>query len=408
MTSPSSPSMTSPLFAVVRKELVDSLRDRRTLMAMILVPLLAFPVLGVGVVSFARSKAEQANAKILKVAVVDPLGDSGVADHLANQTGLEIERTSDISQLPARIQDESLDAAVTVDPTFQQNLGKNQPGGVTLIYRSSEDFDVAKKRIQSGLESLEQTILADRFKSAGLDPSFVRGIDIQEHDITGARERLGKLIGGLLPYVFIAFCFTGCMYPAIDLGAGEKERGTLETLLTAPVARRTLVLGKFLVVALAGVVSAVLAMVSLWFTLSYGGVQGLPKGALDAVVQLLDPVAIAAVLALLVPLSAFFAGVLLMLSVYARTYKEAVSVISPLILAVFIPTLPAMLPGTKLTVVTALVPILNVSLATRELLADTASPLHVALVFVSLVLLAAASLVACTRWFAREDIVFRS
>ena len=400
--------MTTPLLAVVKKELIDSLRDRRTLLAMILVPLLAFPILGIGVVSFARSKAEEANAKILKVAVVDPMHDSGVADHLAGQPGLDIEQTSDVSQLPHRIKDEGLDAAVVVDPTFRQNLQKNQPGGVTLIYRSSEDFEVSKRRIQTGLDALEHDILADRFKNAGLDPSFVRGIDVQEHDITAVRERIGKLLGGLLPYVFIAFCFTGCMYPAIDLAAGEKERGTLETLLTAPLTRRTLVLGKFIVVALAGVLSAILAMVSLWFTVTYGGIEGLPKGALDAVVELLDPVAIAAVLALLVPLSAFFAAVLLMLSVYARTYKEAVSIISPLILVVFVPTLPAMLPGTKLTAMTALVPILNVSLATRELLADTAQPAHIALVFASLVALAAASLVACTRWFAREDIVFRS
>jgi sodium transport system permease protein len=399
--------MTTPLLAVFKKELTDTLRDRRTLVAMIVVPLLLFPVLLIGVAKFTQSQAREAEAKVVRVAVVDPMNDSGVAARLEQQPGLTIERSQDVSQLPQRIRDEALDAAVVVDPTFQQNLAKNRPGGVTLMFRSSEDFAVAKRRIQTGLDALEKDLLDQRFTAAGLEPSFVDAIAVQEHDITSPRERIGKIVGGLLPSIFIIFCFTGCMYPAIDLAAGEKERGTLETLLTAPVARRTLVLGKFLVVALAGVVSALIAMIGLYVSVS-NGIEGLPPGALEAVAQLLDPVAIAAVLAILVPLSAFFAAGLLMLSVYARTYKEAMSLISPLMVVVLVPAMLALLPGTELTLVTALVPILNVSLATKELLADTAEPLHVVLVFVSLTALAAASLVACTRWFAREDIVFRS
>jgi sodium transport system permease protein len=397
----------SPLAAVFRKELIDTLRDRRTLVAMILVPMLLFPVLMIGMTRYTQSRAAEARTKTLHVAVVDPLGGSGVAAHLAAAPGVAVEDARDISQLPARIQADELDAAVVVAPTFAADLAAHRPGTVTLMFKSSDDFDIEKKRLEGDLRALEQEILAARFAALGLDPGVVRGIDLREHDVASVRERLGKLVGGLLPYMFIIFCFTGSMYPAIDLGAGEKERGTLETLLTAPVHRRTLVLGKFAVVTLAGILSALIAMLSLWLSFSQG-IQGVPAEALGVIAQIFEPATIAVVIALLVPLSMFFAALLLMLSVYARSYKEAMSVISPLMIVVFLPAVVAMLPGTRLTAVTAAIPVLNVSLATRELLAGTAAPALVALVFASLVVFAAASLYACARWFAREDIVFRA
>ena len=397
----------SPYLAVLRKELLDTLRDRRTLIAMIVVPLLLFPLLMVGMAKFTQSRAEEARSKVLVVAVADPKNDSGLADHLDAQDGIDVERTKDVSQLASRIAAEEIDAAVVLDPTFRRDVDALGPGGLTLLYKTSDDFDIQKKRLLGALDSFEQTLLAQRFTAMGTSPNIVHAVTVTEHDVASTRERLGKFIGGLLPYMFIIFCFTGSMYPAIDLAAGEKERGTLETLLTAPVHRRTLVLGKFTVVALAGIVSALIAMLGLYVSVLQG-IEGIPPEILGAIAQVLEPGTIALVFALLLPLSMFFAALLLMLSVYARSYKEAMSIISPLMIVVVVPAALALAPGSRLTVITALIPVLNVSLATRELLAGTAEPVLVALVFGSLVMLAAGSLWACTRWFAREDIVFRS
>ena len=397
----------SPYLAVLRKELLDTLRDRRTLIAMIVVPLLLFPLLMVGMAKFTQSRAEEARSKVLVVAVADPKNDSGLADHLGAQEGIDIELTKDVSQLAARIGREEIDAAVVLDPTFRRDVDALGPGGLTLLYKSSDDFDIQKKRLLGALDSFEQTLLEQRFAAMDTSPKIVHAVTVNEHDVASTRERLGKFIGGLLPYMFIIFCFTGSMYPAIDLAAGEKERGTLETLLTAPVHRRTLVLGKFTVVALAGIVSALIAMLGLYVSVLQG-IEGIPPEILGAIAQVLEPGTIALVFALLLPLSMFFAALLLMLSVYARSYKEAMSIISPLMIVVVVPAALALAPGSRLTAITALIPVLNVSLATRELLAGTAEPVLVALVFGSLVMLAAGSLWACTRWFAREDIVFRS
>ncbi len=397
----------SPFVAVLRKELIDTLRDRRTLIAMIVVPLLLFPVLMVGMTKFSQARAAEARDKQIVVALADPLGDIGLAAHLAAQTGISVERTDDVAALPQRIRDETIDAAIIVDPTFTTDYNAHRPGGMTLLFKSSDDFDIQKKRLRGALDEFEKTLLERRFAALQLDPQVVQAVSVQEHDLASTRERMGLVIGGMLPYMFIIFCFTGAMYPAIDLAAGEKERGTLETLLTAPVHRRTLVLGKFAVVTLAGITSAIIATLGLYVSISYG-IEGIPPEILTVIGQVLEPSTIGLVIALLVPLSMFFAAALLMLSVYARSYKEAMSTISPLMIVVILPAALALTPGLRLGFVTALIPVLNVSLATRELVAGTADPGWLALVFGSLMVLAAASLWACTRWFAREDIVFRA
>ncbi len=400
-------TLPSPVMAVLRKELLDTLRDRRTLVAMLVVPLIVSPLLMVGVARYSQSRAQEAREQTLRVAVVDPHNDSGLADHLDAQPGIEVIPDRDVTSLSARIAAEELDAAVLVDENFQREVAALHPGGVSLLFKSSDRFDQQKSRIKDALASYEQLLLGRRFAALKLGPEVVHAVRVQEHDVASAREQMGQRIGGLLPYMFILFCFTGGMYPAIDLAAGEKERGTLETLLTAPVQRWSLVLGKFLVVTLTGIISAVIAMLGLYLSVAYG-IEGIPPELLSAIGQVLEPGTIAAVFALLVPLAMFFAALLLMLSIYARSYKEAVSIISPLTIVVLVPAVLALIPGTRLTAVTALIPVLNVSLATRELVAGTAAPALVALVFLSLLALAGASLLACTRWFAREDVVFRT
>ena len=399
--------MSSPALVVFRKELRDTLRDRRTLIAMIVVPLLLFPVLMIGMAKFSSSRAAEVKAKVLHVAVADNDGDSGLAAFLAREPGVEVEEVRDVTALPERVRGEALDAALVVPAGYAGALAAQRPATVQLLHKTSDDFDIPRRRVEDALGRFEQSILNERLAALGLDPAITDPIRVETTDVASSREIFGKLLGGLLPYMFILFCFTGSMYPAIDLAAGEKERGTLETLLSSPASRLQIALGKFAVVSLTGVTSALLAALGMYFTVRQG-FDGVPPAILAAVQQVLAPSTIALVFALLVPLSVFFAAALLMLSLYARSYKEAMSVISPLMIIVVVPAMIALAPGVRLGVVTALVPILNVSLATREIIAGTVEPLHLALVFASLTALAALGLVACARWFGREDIVFRT
>jgi sodium transport system permease protein len=113
------------------------------------------------------------------------------------------------------------------------------------------------------------------------------------------------------------------------------------------------------------------------------------------------------VLSLLVPVTALFAAILLSLSVFAKSYKEAQSLISPLSIVVIVPALVAVMPGTELNSLTALIPVLNVALASKEIIAGTVDPLLLAEVYVTMFLLAGLSLWGCAKWFQREETIFR-
>jgi sodium transport system permease protein len=197
----------------------------------------------------------------------------------------------------------------------------------------------------------------------------------------------------------------GSMYPAIDLAAGEKERGTMETLLTAPVTRFQILLGKFAVVVVTGLLSAVVSIVGIFLAVRQAST--IPPAVFNAVMAILDVQSVLLVLSLLVPLTVFFAAFLLSVSIFAKSYKEAQSMISPLMIVIILPVLIGLFPGVALDSVTALIPVLNVSLATKEIIAGTIKPGLLVEVYASLFVLAGASLFGCARWFGREETIFR-
>jgi len=228
--------------------------------------------------------------------------------------------------------------------------------------KMTEDSQIEKNRVLKFLTKFEDTLRMKRFQKMDLDESIIKTIKLSEQNLATVKEQLAEAVGGFLPYMFIIFCFMGAMYPAIDLAAGEKERGTLETLLTSPVNRFHILLGKLGVVMLAGMISALVAMLGMY--LGIRRMTDIPPELLDTIMSILEVNTILILLSLLVPLTIFFAALLLSLSIFARSYKEAQSILSPLMFVAIIPAFMGLLPGMKLTLGTALIPILNVSLAT--------------------------------------------
>ncbi|MFQ5753150.1 MAG: ABC transporter permease, partial [bacterium] len=269
----------------------------------------------------------------------------------------------------------------------------------------NEEEDITKRRLKDIVEEYEKKLISARFVELNLDEKIVKPLNLTEINIATQKERLGRMIGGFLPYIFIIFCFTGSMYPAIDLGAGEKERGTIETLLTSPVNRFQILLGKFSVVVLTGIASAAISMVGLY--LSIRQLHEIPPEFLELLLGILEVKSIVLVLSLLLPLTIFFAGILLSLSIFAKTFKEAQSLISPMTFVVILPVVVGLLPGITLNSTTALIPILNISLATKDIISGTIQTGLLVEVYLSLIVLAGISLLFCTKMFEREGTIFR-
>ncbi len=394
------------IFATIfRKEFTDTIRDRRTLFVMVIFPLLLIPMLMLIVTKLQTSSLKKAEEKVLRVGVVTNGNALGFADALLQRKDIRVTEGISPDSAESFIRNDSLDAVIIVAPDFDRVVAGMGTATVRLYFKSSEDYDMVKRRLTSILGEYEKSLTAARFRKLNLDEQIVNPLKIEEHDVASAKEKIGKAVGGMLPYFFVIFCFMGSMYPAIDLAAGEKERGTMETLLTAPVSRFQILLGKFSVVVLTGILSAGVSMLGMYMAVRQ--VKEIPPELFDVIMGILDAQTIALVVLLLLPLTVFFAAFLLSLSVFAKSYKEAQSLISPLTIVVILPVLVGMMPGLALDPTTAAIPVLNVSLATKEIIAGTIKLPLLAEVFGTLILLAALSLWGCAKWFEREGTIFR-
>ncbi|HEX5133482.1 MAG TPA: ABC transporter permease [Candidatus Krumholzibacteria bacterium] len=394
------------ILTVFRKEMIDTLRDRRTLMFMIIIPLLLFPMLFRVMFSVEKSQSDKAKAKKLRVACLSQGNASRFVAMLDERDDIVVLHAVARDSLSALIRSDSLDGAFLVASTFDEDVADLKPGRIDFYYKSTDDRTILQNRLRETIDRYERELLDERFQRLEMDASIVDAVDLKSHNVASMEERVGKSVGGMLPYMFILFCFLGSMYPAIDLGAGEKERGTLETLLTAPVNRFHILLGKFGVVVMSGLLSATVSIAGLYIAIKQ--TSQIPPEFMELIVKILGWDTILLLLSLLLPLTIFFAGILLSVSLSARSFKEAQSMISPLNIAVIVPAAIGLIPGVTMTYRTALIPVLNVSLATKEIIAGTIQAPHLALVYGSLILLAVLSLYFAAWWFRRESTIFRS
>ena len=390
---------------VFKKEMIDTLRDRRALVLMIVLPLLLFPTIFKVMVSVEKRQAAKAEAKKLRVACIDQGNASRFVEMLKERNDVEIVHATR-DNLTSMIHGDSLDGAFLFTNTFDDDVAEMKPGRLDFYFKSTGDQEIIQNRLRETVDRYEKELLDERFKRLELDQTIVEAVKLEPHNVASVQERVGGAVGGFLPYMFILFCFIGAMYPAIDLGAGEKERGTLETLLTAPVNRLHLLLGKFGVVVASGLLSAAVSLTGLMVAMKQS--HDLPAGFIDVLLRLLGWDNILLLLSLLVPLTIFFAGILLSVSLTARSFKEAQSMISPLNIAVILPAAIGLTPGMVLSYKLALIPILNVSLATKAIIAGTIEPGQLALVYISLITFAILSLWGSAWWFGRESTIFRS
>jgi sodium transport system permease protein len=402
------------VLTIYGKELRDMLRDRRTLVSMIVIPTLLMPLI-VGLVVFVSVKViRQARAEA-PVVMVAGGADSPVvrAALLAHGKIRAVPATEDWRE---RIANKAVRATVEFPAGFDAALERGEPAAVKIFHYEGElRSGFAVGEIQRFFSDYRERTVTARLAGRGLPPTFVKPFAVQVENVAPPEKVGGNVIGGIIPYMFLLLCFTGAMYPAMDLTAGEKERGTMETILCSPVSRLELVLGKFLMVLTASLGTVLCSLISMVGTVSLGGpllvaMGGANRGAGAAAAALpsLDPLGLLAVLVLVLPMAVFFSAFLLAISLVAKSFKEAQSYLSPLVIVIILPAVAGVLPGVELNGQLALVPILNVSLASKELVSGVWHWPHLALIFGSTSVYAALALAWAVRMFNREDVIFRT
>jgi len=306
------------------------------------------------------------------------------------------------------VRTDKIAAAIEFAEDAREKLASGDSTEIRVYYLDASDrSSTALSGLRRIFKSLDKEMVAKRLVEKELPPGFASPVKVRPKRLPGPGI-LVKILSQILPYMILIFAFLGAMYPAIDLGAGEKERGTLETLLVAPVSRLSIVMGKFGVILVAALVSAVLATVSLSVSLQLGIFSTLSMVSGGSFSFSITE-ALAALL-MIVPISCIFAALLLALSIFAKSFKEGQSYASPLQMVIIMPAFISFVPGVKLDWLMASIPVVNVSLALKEIFTGNLDQhwAHVGVIFLSTSIFAGLLLWFATWWFQREQVLFRS
>jgi sodium transport system permease protein len=398
------------MWTVYCKELLELLRDRKTFIFTVLVPIVAMPLIFAGFGFLSTILFHNAQRADLPYAVFGKQAAPQLAARLAAEKGMHEVLLPGPEAIKQAIDEDRIKFALVIPPGFESAIGLHQQATLELHHNSAVTVDVTKKRVLALVEAHNGALREGAL--AGLDLSqdelrfALTPIRVRDVSTANKREQVGAVLGGFLPYILLMVCLMAAMYPAIDLGAGEKERGTLETLLLAPIPRTALVMAKFGVLFTVGLTSALLMVLSLGLLLKLFGAQ--LTGNLALMVRAVGWRDLAMVGLMLMPTAAIFASILLSISIYAKSYKEASGMISPLMMLIIVPIVLAMMPGVELNWFWSMVPLTNVSLAMKELVKGTMDVRMFAAILLSTTVIAGLLLAWCRWWFDREEVLFRN
>jgi sodium transport system permease protein len=372
--------LTKKALVIFAKELRETLRDRRTLAVMVLLPMLLYPMLAIVSTQWVAVLQARREASVSRVALEprDPPIERVI-------------RATDKVSLVDRDAEVTVRVAVSADRRI-----------VTLRWdEADEQAALARDRVHAALSHFADDERARALAAFGVPAGGVEPVRLVEESTGRPGAAGGNLASLLLPMLVVMMVVAGAFYPAIDLTAGEKERGTLETLLSAPVGRHDLLVGKYLAV----------VTVSLWT-----GAVNLASAALTfAAVYRPTPgsqwpevpwASVALASAVTIPAALFFSAVMLAVAALARGFKDAQNLLTPVYLAILVPGMFSQLPGTELGTYSALLPGVNVTLLVKGLVRGNAQGSHVALALLSMTAYALAALHFAGRVFEGEHLLF--
>jgi sodium transport system permease protein len=391
--------MSRPSLAFVRKELREISRDRRAVLLSFVLPIFVYPATFTLTSSLERREDARARGAVYRVAVT---GDAeSLRRELRADGAFAVIRLADDVDLESEVRHGRLEAWVDA-PDGLAARGGELPE-VRIVYHGPHEASAeAEGRLREALERHRAADADRRYREAGGAGSLSDLVAVETVDVATDAEAGGARAGRMIPLLLVMTLFIGASSLSTDLFAGEKERGTLETLYLAPVHRSRIARAKLLVVWGAGVVTGVLNLASLLACYRLGLISD-PRDPAARVVLGGDGIATAFLLVL--PLAALVGGILLGISAFARSLKEAQYYVTPVMLLALLPGLLATGQDVRLDAFTALIPLANVALAVRDGLVGPVPAHLLALVGAASVGWGALAMRWTTRILSREDAI---
>ena len=386
------------------KEMKDTLRDRRTLISMLLIPILLFPLLIFGMTSLTLKMAQKTAERVSPVVFMGEGEAPNLFSMFKADTSFSIVQEKDYR---LAIKDKRIMAAVEFSRDFEKRIRAGNSAQVKIYYDVAEiKSKMTSEKLGNILRVYQDSIVTERLKSHKVDRSLLQPVQIQKENLAPQEKMSGFFLSMFLPYLIMIMALTGAMYPAIDLTAGEKERGTMETLLVSPASRGEIATGKFLTVFTASLVTALVSTASMVITASTSISKFREIG--EKVVFSINPISMLILFLLMLPYCCLASSVLLSLALYAKSYKEAQSYISPLLIVIILPAMASFLPGLELSVGIAFIPVINISLTLKQVLLGSYEWGYIGLIFLSTAVYAGFAVFVTRRLFEKEQVLFRT
>jgi sodium transport system permease protein len=426
------------VWTIFRKEITETLRDRRTLLMMVGLPVLLYPLMMIGLTKLQRSHVEAQEARASKIALWGDV-ETELSDWLSQTNVLSVEswgaapdsvreafeagkvsppsseahaerrgklrndrQDEEIGPVAAAareaIASREIDAVLVVWPGFSESLAEGGLGTVSIYFDSvRDDSKKAHERLHDQLAEFRKLHVERRERELGVPEGFSKVVQTISTNVAPPVRQVGLMLGSLLPFVLILMSASGGLYAAIDLTAGEKERNTMQTLLCAPLHPTEIIGGKFLAAWAVVVITTMANLTSLAATFAR---VVIPMG--DFAVP---PSTYLITFAMLLPVTFTITAVFLAVAVFAKDFKDGQNFLTPVMMALMLPLGATMLPGTELNAWTAFVPIVNVALLIKALFIAEAKPDLMFLTLISSVIYAVLTLLLAARVFHREQVL---
>jgi sodium transport system permease protein len=393
------------------KELKHLFRDTKTIVQTIVVPTFITPLILGGFFWFVGSIATEETKKTYDISV-NSLSESNLIAQISESDRLNIVLEEDVSAVINSVTEGSSEIGLVITETFDSAIKSNDSAEITMYSKNIDTFSQAQSLVTTIIDDFEETERDERLAALNLDEAYVNPISINKEDLTTEEESAGSIFGAILALFFVMYVMTGSMYPAIDLGAGEKERGTMETLISTNISSVDIIIGKMLSVTTSAVLTATFSMLgfaiplTIMFLFYADSVNDYLFGLLSAVV---NPVAFIGVFILIIPLSVFMGAFLLTISVYAKTPKEAGLLLGNVLIIFIIPCyIPLINPGLELDFIGALIPCYNLALITNNLIAGTVDWFLYSVALVSTIVYSCIAIYISYIMFDDENVIFRN
>ena len=359
-------------FLICKKEFLELSKDKRTLFWTFVLPLLLYPLVFILIAGLGQRDAAKRLSRPSRIAIVDP------AQVLEPRLRGALRTFELVDQHPGDIKiilkDHNLDLQVEVERSAAQKLERQEPFVIHILFDATEPAsELALERLRETIRKLDEEQIQMRLQALHAPPQLTQPSRLITESAAEAGLATGKALGSFLPYVLMLMLFQGAMQHGVYVTAGEKERGTLQTLLATRLPRNQIIWGKLAYIFIMGLLAALLNLASMGFSLAVlmgkttARLTQADPGVTGQLATMTSPGILLLCFLLMVPLGLLFSSFILFMGVRARNTAEAGTSLMPGLFVIVLLGAFSLAPGLERMPFLPYVPILNVSLAIRNL-----------------------------------------